>query len=232
MDGPPAPQPREVSLWSTPDQLKELHIWLQSAEGVATMKAMKALREQSQSGPVSAPLPNWSLCIALYDQYEDCKSEEDYLQFNKGQLIRLIHCDDEDWWWGMTEDGKEGYFASILVRVLPHPPFDVDVHQTLADDLAGSRKEVDDLKRELKKLKEGYKAEKVRQLSSEEDSKRGTCLKPHKVTRAASGTDTKPSGGPRPKSRSKLKRRKVNSRRIKRKSRRRKSKRKSHRRTK
>ena len=52
----------------------------------------------------------------------------------------------------MTEDGKEGYFASILVRVLPHPPFDVDVHQTLTDDLAGSRKEVDDLKRELKKL--------------------------------------------------------------------------------
>ena len=112
-------------------------------------------------------------------------------------------------------------------------PFDVDVHQTLADDLAGSRKEVDDLKRELKKLKEGYKAEKVRELSSEECSKRCTFLKPYKVTRVQERvTDTKPSGGSRPKSRSKLKRRKKKSRRIKRKSRRRKSKRKSHRRTK
>lgn len=83
--------------------------------------AMKGLREQSQSGPESAPLPNWSLCIALYDQDKDCKSEDNYLQFNKGQLIKLIHCEDEDWWWGMTEDGKEGGFASILVKVLPHP---------------------------------------------------------------------------------------------------------------
>jgi len=203
--------------------------------------------DESRAKAVEAePLDGWSLCRALVDQGGDDESDllEPALRFSKGQIIKLTDRMDHDWWEGITEDGSKGCFPSNRVELLPESitkewwqhsegKHAADVRREHAKEHAESRKEVNDLNREMEKLKEGLAAEKLRKLTTKECSKRCTFLKPHKVTRGqARVKDTKPSVGARPKSRSKLKRRKVNSRRIKRKSRRRKSKRKSQRRTK
>lgn len=68
------------------------------------------------SAPMKKPDRNQLYCIALYD-YD--ASAEDELQFEEGQVIKIInksaHGVDDGWWEGEL-DGKIGNFPSLVVE--------------------------------------------------------------------------------------------------------------------
>ena len=54
--------------------------------------------------------PDYPLYVGKYDY--DCRADDD-LSFKKGDLMYILHTDDEDWWMARSkETGKEGFIPS------------------------------------------------------------------------------------------------------------------------
>mmetsp|Transcript_16858 Transcript_16858/g.32904 ORF Transcript_16858/g.32904 Transcript_16858/m.32904 type:complete len:680 (-) Transcript_16858:439-2478(-) len=88
-------------------------------EPVDAAEAANRTPSQANTQDIQAPddLSRASHVLALYD-FEPREDVE--LQLYAGERIKLISTDDPDWWFGSTEDGREGMFPITYVGPDPN----------------------------------------------------------------------------------------------------------------
>eukprot|EP00729_Bicosta_minor_P004569 gene4569-19475_t len=87
-------------------------------DGELELVAKEDKEKEAEAAAASAEPENYKLYQTLYEYKSD---DPEDLNFGASEILKVID-DEDDWYEGINQDGKKGYFPGTYVRIMKMQP--------------------------------------------------------------------------------------------------------------